>query len=551
MWGWIRSVGLLGALCLLLGLLGGPPAQAAAEFVSTWDTAQTTTGSSDSKTLQLPLTSSGNYNFHVDWGDGSASDVVSYTQNTHTYSIPGVYTVRITGLIDGFRFAYNSERLKLLGVSHWGPLKLGPGGGYFYGVENMTITATDAPDLSGTTTLQNAFAYAKSLTGGVGNWDVSKVTNLDYAFNNATAFNEDLGAWNVSSVTSMSGTFAEASAFNGDLSPWDVSKVTNFYETFYRAVHFNGNLSAWNVGSAKNMSAMFESAASFNKDIGAWNVSNVTDMNFMFSTANAFNADLSSWNTSNVANMRAMFQLDRAFNANISGWDTSKVTNLEGMFAGASAFNQNLGSWNVTAVANMSQLFRDSGLRAPNYDGILIGWGAEPVKNGLSFWGTRNFGPEPATGGRFWPEVCRNQFRWSLCVSLVEVRLQKSSSMFRHGTSRNTLKVSEGDDHEGAALGGSAWMFVAGSLAAVGIANATSAQTKIPDSTTGVITACMVKKTGAVRFINAQTGKTCTKKEKKVTFNQTGPQGPTGEKGATGPSKTYVHDPDGWLGSRF
>jgi hypothetical protein len=90
--------------------------------------------------------------------------------------------------------------------------------------------------------------------------------------------------------------------------------------------------------------------------------------------------------------------------------------------------------------------------------------------------------------------------------------------------------------------------FVAGSLAAAGIASATSAPTKIPDSTTGVITACMVKKTGAVRFINAQAGKTCTKKEKKITFNQTGPQGPVGEKGATGPSKTYVHDPDGWLG---
>lgn len=79
--------------------------------------------------------------------------------------------------------------------------------------------------------------------------------------------------------------------------------------------------------------------------------------------------------------------------------------------------------------------------------------------------------------------------------------------------------------------------FAAGTLAAVGIANATSVPTKIPDSTTGVITACMVKKTGAVRFINAQAGKTCTKKEKKVTFNQSGPQGPQGERG---PSNGYI-----------
>jgi len=74
----------------------------------------------------------------------------------------------------------------------------------------------------------------------------------------------------------------------------------------------------------------------------------------------------------------------------------------------------------------------------------------------------------------------------------------------------------------------------AGGLAAAGIASATSVPTKIPDSTTGVITACMVKKTGTVRFINAQAGKTCTKKEKRVTFSQTGPQG------ERGPSDGYV-----------
>lgn len=88
--------------------------------------------------------------------------------------------------------------------------------------------------------------------------------------------------------------------------------------------------------------------------------------------------------------------------------------------------------------------------------------------------------------------------------------------------------------------------FAAGSLAAVGIAQATSAPTKIPDSSTGVITACFVKKTGAVRYINAQAGKTCKSGEKKVTFNKTGPTGITGATGATGatgergPSNTFV-----------
>ena len=76
--------------------------------------------------------------------------------------------------------------------------------------------------------------------------------------------------------------------------------------------------------------------------------------------------------------------------------------------------------------------------------------------------------------------------------------------------------------------------FAAGSLAAVGIANAVSAPQKNPDSTTGVITACYKKSGGNVRFINAESGKKCKSSEKKVTFNQTGPQGAKGAQGAQG-----------------
>ena len=83
--------------------------------------------------------------------------------------------------------------------------------------------------------------------------------------------------------------------------------------------------------------------------------------------------------------------------------------------------------------------------------------------------------------------------------------------------------------------------FAAGSLAAVGIAQATSAPTKIPDSSTGVITACMVKKTGAVRFMNAQAGKTCTSKEKKVTFNNQGPAECREHQGQPDPPGPPVH----------
>ena len=51
----------------------------------------------------------------------------------------------------------------------------------------------------------------------------------------------------------------------------------------------------------------------------------------------------------------------------------------------------------------------------------------------------------------------------------------------------------------------------------------------------GVITGCYDKRSGAMRVIDAQAGKTCTKDELKLTWNQLGPQGPQGLKGDPGP----------------
>lgn len=92
--------------------------------------------------------------------------------------------------------------------------------------------------------------------------------------------------------------------------------------------------------------------------------------------------------------------------------------------------------------------------------------------------------------------------------------------------------------------------FAAGSLVAVGVAQATSAPTAIPNSSTGVITSCVKKKGGQVRFVDAQAGKKCKKSERKVTFNQTGqpgapgPQGQQGPQGERGPSNAIVKSTD-------
>ena len=86
-------------------VLAATPASAAGtSFTSTWDTRNTSTGSSARNQIRLPLTASGNYNFVVDWGDNSTSTITSYNQAevTHTYLSEGIQTITIgKNTVDG------------------------------------------------------------------------------------------------------------------------------------------------------------------------------------------------------------------------------------------------------------------------------------------------------------------------------------------------------------------------------------------------------------------------------------------------------------------
>ncbi|NQZ84637.1 MAG: hypothetical protein HRU03_02865 [Nanoarchaeales archaeon] len=84
------------------------------EFISTWNTSKS--GSSDSLSISLPLESSGNYNFYVDWGDNTNDTITSSSQKEHLYPSEGVYTVKISGTIIGFRFNNNNDRKKIINI---------------------------------------------------------------------------------------------------------------------------------------------------------------------------------------------------------------------------------------------------------------------------------------------------------------------------------------------------------------------------------------------------------------------------------------------------
>lgn len=264
---------ILFAAALSLTGLAGAQATTPPAFVSTWDTRNTSTGSSGDTQISLPLRSSGIYNFTVEWGDGTSDTITAYNapEVTHTYATSGVYTVTITGDINGWAFREGGDRLKITDISSWGPLRLGNDNGYFWGAANMQVTATDALDLTGTTDLGYAFAGARLFNNAaISSWDVSNVTSLASIFENATSFNQPLNTWDTANVEVMRAAFYGATAFNQPLDNWDVSNVWHFGISFSGASSFNQSFGTWTMTSATEVDGMLNGTAM------AWNNYNDT-----------------------------------------------------------------------------------------------------------------------------------------------------------------------------------------------------------------------------------------------------------------------------------
>ncbi|MHA1518963.1 MAG: BspA family leucine-rich repeat surface protein [Promethearchaeota archaeon] len=385
-------------------------------FLSVWDTRSLCTGSSAVNQISLPLIASGSYNFSVQWGDGTSDHIVTgnYSAANHTYSSAGIYSVNITGNLEGWQFNYLGDRLKLFNISQWGSVNLGNAGGYFKDCANLNLKATDAINLTGTTTLYQAFRGCTNLgnNGNMNRWDVSSVTDMGDMFGYASSFNQDISGWDVSSVTTMYYMFHQASAFDQNIGSWDVSSVTTMYSMFYESSAFNQDIGCWNVSSVADMSYMFLDASAFDQNIGGWNVSSVIDMRSMFREASAFDQNIGGWDVSSVTDMDDMFEYASSFNQDIGGWDVSSVTTMYYMFYYASAFNQNVGDWNVSNVHNMWRIFTGTILSTINYDSLLLGWSQLALCDGVHFYaGNAKYSSGDAATAR---QYIIDTFDWSI-----------------------------------------------------------------------------------------------------------------------------------------
>ncbi len=416
-------------------------------FITQWNLAIAGSGSTQ---LYFAVENSGPITYT--WQEispGSATG--SGTRSGPTVTIAGLpagATIRLEISPTNFqRFLIDGPDVsRLTQVEQWGSTVWTSMERAFINCENLQVTATDVPDLSGVTSMREMFSQCTTLnspsnintwnTGAVNNmremfrgagafnqnigaWDTGAVIDMEGMFGDASAFNQNIGTWNTGSVTNMIGMFYIASAFNQNIGTWNTGSVTSMAGMFYRASAFNQNIGTWNTGSVTSMAGMFNGATIFNQNIGAWNTGAVTDMGGMFGDASTFNQNIGAWNTGAVTSMVSMFNGATVFNQNIGAWNTSSVTAMNGMFWGAVSFDQNIGAWNTAGVTNMQSMFEDafafnqnigswtlnpgvnlssmlanSGMDCNNYSATLSGWSVNPsTPNGRTLGATgRQYG---------------------------------------------------------------------------------------------------------------------------------------------------------------
>lgn len=358
--------------CLLTAL------NTSAQYITIWKT--NNAGTSANNKITIPAIGT-NYTIHWEEVGNAVNNGTAIGSGSYTLTFPsvGTYQVNITkgaGTFDGLAFNNGGDRRKLLKITKWGDTRWQTMEEAYSGCSNLTITATDVPDLQDVTSMAYMFYNCAVLTTipAMNTWNLSSVTSMSAMFSGASAFNQPIGTWDVSNVTDMYQMFGAAVTFNQPLKDWNVGNVTDMSQMFLGASAFNQEIGTWDVSSVTSMAEMFNDASVFNQPIGIWNVSKVTDMMGMFYNASAFNRPIETWDVSKVTNMVGMFYEATAFNQPIGTWDVSEVTDMNVMFYGASAFNQSLGAWNLTNVTAMIMMFNSSALDCKNLSLTLQGW---------------------------------------------------------------------------------------------------------------------------------------------------------------------------------
>lgn len=235
-----------------LFLLGSMPLLANSSFVSVWQVME------DDKKVVLPIPRGFDYDFAVEWGDGTRDSVTSYDdpEATHTYEQVGTYTIVITGLVEAWSFwkiPYSKDRI--VSITELGGVGWRNFFGAFLACANLTSVA--GGDTAQVTDMRYMFYLADKAVPDTSGWDTTNVTRMDGMFWEAALANPEVSSWNTSKVTNMDYMFSGTRAATPEVSNWDVSQVAGMRNMFYQATSAAPDMSKWNFVAVKDMHRMF------------------------------------------------------------------------------------------------------------------------------------------------------------------------------------------------------------------------------------------------------------------------------------------------------
>ena len=398
----------------------------------------------------MPLVNGYNYDFTVDWGDGSSSEITAHDDEdkTHTYAAAGDYNLVIEGTLEAWSFNNAGDKDKIRSVENFGDLGYTNLSGAFHGCTNLGDF--EGGVTSDVTDMTSMFEGATRANPDVSNWDVSKVTDMTNLFNssglstanydaflinladnNASVESVTLGATGIYYYSDDAKTARDTLESDRGWTITDGGDAALFRSTWRVTAdektitlplvsgynyHFTVD---WGDGESSEITAhddidkthTYAEAGDYNLVIEgtleAWSFNGTGDKDKILSVesfgdlgyknlSRAFQgcANLGAFKggvTSSVTDMSFMFWGATDADPDMSEWDVSSVINMESMFRAATNADPDMSEWDVSSVINMESMFRATTSANPD----VSEWDVSAVTDmAYMFWGATNADPD-------------------------------------------------------------------------------------------------------------------------------------------------------------